>query len=57
MYSRTARKEEKRKKKKKLHFFRSICQRSLQELAAQEELVQFYKSFWCSSHHLYHEEE
>ena len=30
---------------------------SLLELAAQEELARFYKSFWCSSHHLYQEEE
>ena len=56
MYSRTARKKEK-KEKKNCTTSVLYVRRSLQELAAQEELAGFYKSFWCSSHHLYHEEE
>ena len=54
--TRTARKKAKKPKKKctisVLHL-----RSSLLELAAQEELARFYKSFWCSSHHLYQEEE
>ena len=56
--------KEKRKRKKRKKEERKNCttsvlyvRRSLQELAAQEELALFYKSFWCLSHHLCHEEE
>ena len=55
MYSRTARKKENKKKNCTTSVL--YVRRSLQELAAEEELAGFYKSFWCSSHHLYHEEE
>ena len=57
MYSRTARKKEKKEEEKNCTTSVLYVRRSLQELAAQEELARFYKSFWCSSHHLYHEEE
>ena len=47
MYSRTARKKEK-KERKNCTTSVLYVRRSLQELAAQEELALFYKSFWCS---------
>ena len=50
-----------KKRKEKENCTTSVLyvRRSLQELAAQEELISvlFYKSFWCLSHHLYHEDE